>query len=196
MKDLLALAAILLTIGAFIPYIRSILRGETRPHIFSWIIWGSTTVIVFIAQLTDNGGAGAWPMGISGAITLYVAFLAYRKKADNSITQTDWMFFIAAMAAIPFWYFTSNPLSAVLLLTTIDIFGYAPTIRKAYSNPYEEQSLLYVLMSLRNLMAIVALEHYSLTTVIFPAATLLANMITVCILFVRRKYVYTAVTAQ
>lgn len=191
-KELLGIVATLLTIAVFIPYICSILRGTTRPHAFSWIIWGSTTLTVFAAQLADNGGAGAWPVGISGIITLYVAFLAYRTQADNSITPTDWIFFTAALCAIPCWYITSSALPAVLLLTTIDILGYGPTIRKAIVKPFEEQALLYVLMSFRNLIAIAALENYSLTTVLFPAATTMANMAVIFLLLFRRKYVTSA----
>ena len=65
-KELLSAAAIALTFVAFLPYIRSIKQGVTKPHVFSWVIWGSTTFIVFLAQLADKGGAGAWPIGVSG----------------------------------------------------------------------------------------------------------------------------------
>ncbi|MCU6711451.1 TDP-N-acetylfucosamine:lipid II N-acetylfucosaminyltransferase [Paenibacillus sp. J5C_2022] len=43
-KELLAIAATLLTYIGFIPYIRSILLGKIKPHIFSWIIWGAGTL--------------------------------------------------------------------------------------------------------------------------------------------------------
>lgn len=175
-KELLGITAIILTIIAFLPYIRSIIKGTTKPHVFSWVIWGTTTLIVFMAQLSDNGGAGAWPLGVSGVITFYVAILAYRNKSDSTITKSDWIFFIMAMTAIPFWYITSNPLYAVLLLTTIDMVGYLPTIRKAYVKPFEEQALLYVLMMLQNILSIAALENYSLTTFLFPLATIIANL--------------------
>ena len=179
-KELLSTVAIILTFVAFIPYIRSIQQGTTKPHVFSWIIWASVTFIIFLAQLSDNAGAGAWPIGVSGIITLYVAVLAYRKKSDKMITRKDWSYFAAAMSALPFWYFTSNPLWAVVILTTVDLVGFAPTFRKAYHYPNEEQLLFFVLMACRNLISIMALEHYSLTTVLFPAATGLA-----CILFIK-----------
>lgn len=179
-KELLSTVAIILTFVAFVPYIRSIQSGKTKPHVFSWIIWASVTFIIFLAQLSDNAGAGAWPIGISGIITLYVAILAYSKKSDKMITRKDWIFFATAMSALPFWYFTSNPLWAVIILTTVDLIGFAPTFRKAYHYPNEEQLLFFVLMACRNLIAIMALEHYSLTTVLFPAATGLA-----CILFIK-----------
>ena len=188
-KEFLSAIAIILTFIAFIPYIRSILQDKTKPHAFSWIIWASVTFIVFLAQLADKGGVGAWPIGVSGVITLYVAILAYLKKSDHMITKIDWLFFIIAMASLPFWYFTSNPLWAVVILTAVDILGFAPTFRKAYRYPYEEQLTFFVLITSRNLIVIMALEHYSLTTILFPVATALACILFILMVMVRRAII-------
>lgn len=188
-KEILSAIAIVITFIAFIPYIRSILQGKTKPHTFSWIIWASVTFIVFLAQLSDKGGAGAWPIGVSGVITLYVAILSYFKKSDSMITKKDWLFFIVAMGSLPFWYFTENPLSAVLILTSVDLIAFAPTFRKAYSYPYEEQLTFYFLMANRNFIAIMALQNYSLTTVLFPTATAIACLIFIQMVIIRRKII-------
>ena len=179
-KEVLSLIAITLTFIAFVPYIHSIHKGKTKPHAFSWIIWASVTFIVFLAQLADKGGAGAWPIGVSGLITLYVAIIAYIKKSDITITNKDWLFFIIAMTALPFWYFTSNPLWAVVILTTVDLIGFIPTFRKSYHSPNDESLIFFILIALRNIIATIALENYSLTTILFPTATALA-----CIIFIQ-----------
>lgn len=186
-KELLSGVAIALTIIAFFPYIRSIHQGKTKPHVFSWVIWGSTTFIVFLAQLSGHGGVGAWPIGVSGLITLYVAVLAYRKTSDSVITRMDWVFFLAAMTSLPLWYLTSDPLWAVVILTTVDILGFGPTFRKAYWRPYEEQLLFFVLVATRNLISIPALEHYSLTTMLFPAVVAAVCLIFIVMVVVRRR---------
>lgn len=186
-KELFSAFAIALTFIGFLPYIRSILQDKTKPHVFSWVIWGCTTFVVFLAQLSGHGGAGAWPIGVSGVITLAVAVLAYIKHSDNTITRTDWLFFIAAMLSLPFWYFTSDPLWAVVLLTTVDVIGFGPTIRKAMANPFEEQLLFYLIFAVRNGVAIVALEHYSLTTVLFPVVTAVACLTLIGIVVRQRQ---------
>jgi hypothetical protein len=186
-KVLLSSIAIALTVLAFFPYIRTILKGETKPHVFSWVIWGSTTIIIFLAQLADEGGAGAWPIGVSGMITLYVAILAYLRKSDSTITKTDWIFFILAMASLPVWYLTSNPLWAVVILTTADVLGFGPTFRKAYIRPFEEQLIFFVIMTIRNLISIAALENYSMTTVLFPAVIAATCMIFIPMVMYRRR---------
>ena len=178
-RELLSLIAILLTFVAFVPYIRSIQQGITQPHVFSWIIWGSTTFVVFLAQLADEGGAGAWPIGVSGIVTLYIALLAYRVKADISITRTDWAFLVISLSALPFWYITADPLWAVVILTTVDVLGFGPTYRKAWHHPRQENLGFYSIIALRNIIAAIALEHYSLTTLLFPVSLAMA-----CVLFI------------
>jgi hypothetical protein len=178
-KEILSAVAFGLTFLAFFPYIRSVLRGTTKPHVFSWAIWGSTTLVVFAAQLADGGGAGAWPIGFSGAVTIYVAGLAYTKKSDVTITRADWLFFLAAAMSLPCWYLTADPLWAVLILTVVDILGFGPTFRKAFDHPFDEQLTFFVLMAARNAIAAMALEHYSLTTLMFPTV-----MAAVCVVFI------------
>ena len=186
-KEFLSAVAIALTFIAFYPYIRSIRQGNTKPHVFSWIIWGSTTFVVFLAQLADKGGAGAWPIGVSGIITLYIALLAYSKRADSSITRTDWLFLSLAATSLPLWYLTADPLWAVVILTVVDVIGFGPTFRKAYTRPFEEQSALFAIMAVRNLIVILALEHYSITTVLFPAVIGAVSLALILMLAYRRQ---------
>ena len=190
-KELLSAIAITLTIAAFYPYMRAIIQGAVRPHVFSWVIWGATTFVVFLAQLKDAGGAGAWPIGVSGSNTVFIALLAYLQRSDISITGTDWLFFVLAMSSLPFWYITSNPLWAVVILTTVDVLGLGPTVRKAYAFPHSESLLFFSLIAARNLIVIMALENYSVTTVLFPAVIAAACMALIAMVMYRRRALVT-----
>ena len=186
-KEILSAIAIALTLLAFFPYLRAILQGAIRPHVFSWMIWGSTTFVVFLAQLEDHGGVGAWPIGVSGGITLLIAVLAYLKRADISITVSDWLFFGAAMSALPFWYIAADPLWAVVILTSVDVLGFGPTVRKAYHRPHTESLLFFTLFMVRNLMVILALENHTVTTVLFPGVIALACALLTVMIMLRRR---------
>jgi hypothetical protein len=186
-RELLSASAIALTLIGFFPYIRSIVNGVTKPHVFSWVIWGSTTFVVFLAQLEGRGGIGAWPIGVSGVITIFIAVLAFVKRGDIEITKTDWLFFAAAMSSLPLWYLTSNPLWAVVVLTVTDLLGFGPTVRKAYSFPHSEPVWFFALFAARNVIVVLALEHYSLTTVLFPAVIAFACMLLIAMIVFRRR---------
>lgn len=186
-KTLLATLATVLTIVAFVPYLRSIRRGRTRPHVISWIIWGINTGIAFLAVLSERGGAGAWPIGFSCVVTLFVAGLAYIKRADVSITQTDWLFFMAALAAMPIWFAANDPLGAVVLITGIELLGFGPTFRKCWHQPYSESMSFLAILILRNVLIVAALERYILTTLLFPVAMAAACGLLIAIMILRRQ---------
>jgi hypothetical protein len=120
-------------------------------------------------------------------ITLYVAWLAYHHRGDASVTGMDWVFLLLALAALPCWFFTADPLWAVVVLTTSDLLGFGPTFRSAWHKPHEERTGFYALATLRNLLVILALEHHSLTTVLFPAAVGMGCLVLVLLIAWRRS---------
>jgi hypothetical protein len=137
--------------------------------------------------MEDNGGVGAWPIGVSGCITIVIALLAWLKRSDISITRTDWLFFLVAISSLPFWYITADPLWAVVILTTVDVLGFGPTTRKAYDLPHSESVVFFTLFMVRNIIVIMALENYTLTTVLFPAVIATACAFLIAMVIYRRK---------
>lgn len=190
-NDTFSAIAVVLTFVAFYPYVRAILRGTTRPHVFSWFIWAAITFTVATAQLAGGAGVGAWPIAISGLITGGVALLALSKSADTSAHRTDWIFLSLALSALPLWWLTADPLAAVLILTGVDLLGFGPSIRKAWTLPHEENALFFTLSALRNGLVLLALEHYSWTTTLFPTVVGLACLGFVALILARRNRSFT-----
>lgn len=186
-KQLLGALSITLAIVASWPYIHSTLRGITQPHLCSWMTWAIVTTVVFFAQLQSKGGIGAWPTGVSALLTGLVALLAWRKRGDVTVSRMDWAFLLAALSSLPLWYLAADPLWAVVVLTTVDLLGFGPTLRKVYHQPYSEPALFYTLLALRNLTATLALEQHSLTTVLFPAVLGVTCLIILGLLLWRRS---------
>jgi len=186
-KALLSAAAIALTFAAFLPYIVSIRSGRTGPNVFSWLIWGVTTLLVFLATWAGGGGVGAWPTGVSALITFSIAWLAHAHGADRAITTGDWLFLAGAASALPFWFLTADPLGAVVVLTLVDLLGFGPTLRRAWSRPEQERIGFFSVFVLRNLLVLLSLERLTLTTALFPASVGLACVGVVVLLWRRRR---------
>jgi hypothetical protein len=187
LKSLAGAAAAALTIYAFLPYIRGILRGTVRPHVFSWVIWGATTLVVFFAALQSGGGLGAWVIGLSATLTLFIAVLAWKHRADVTITRLDWLFLLLAASSLPLWYFTASPVWAVVVLTAVDLLGFGPTLRKAWEQPWSESMGFYGLFVLRNLLVVAALERYTLATWLFPVSIAVACALLIGLMALRRR---------
>ena len=186
LQQIASLAAIVLTVVAYVPYIKAIRAAQVKPHFFSWLIWSLTTSIVFFAQLAAEGGAGAWPTGVSAVITFYVAWLALVLRSDFTTTKADWVFLVAALLSLPAWFFTDDPLWSVVILTAVDALGFGPTLRKVWARPQEESFWFYAMFAVRSGLSMLALATLSVTTVLFPAAMMVACVL-VCVMLWWRK---------
>lgn len=192
----LSAVAVILTCVAFLPYVLSILYGRTRPHVFSWVIWALNTSVAFLAMLHAGGGAGAGVIGFSAGVTLLIAVLAWVRRADVTVTLTDRLFFAAALAAMPLWHWSDDPLWAVGLITAIELLGFGPTLRKTWSQPFSESMAFFVLLAVRNGLVIAALDRHTTTTVLFPAVMAGACLALIAIMVWRRPLVAAAASRR
>lgn len=188
-REALSFAAVGLTFAMFWPYIAATRSGRIRPHAFSWVIWTLVTVSVCFAQVAGGAGIGALAIGISGVVTSYVALLAWQRRADLEITRSDWAFLTAALSALPVWWLTSDPLWAVIILTSVDLTGFGPTYRSAWRRPHHEHIGFFAIGAARNTLVVASLETVSVTTALFPAAVGVGCLILVALLLARRRTV-------
>jgi hypothetical protein len=186
-RNFLSALAMAITIGAFLPYIRGILRETIHPHVCSWGIWGVVTVIVGVAQVHGGGGPGAWVIGFSAFLSLMIAGLAFRSQGDRTVTRTDMQFAGAALCSLPIWWVTDDAMWSVILLTGIDILGFGPTVRTAWMNPERESAAFFAVVGIRNCLVVAALDRWSVVTVTFPLAMAVVCFLVVGILLLRRR---------
>jgi hypothetical protein len=184
-KSVLGIAAAILGFVQYIPYIKDVLARKTRPHAFSWFVWGLPAGIVFIAQFLNGGGAGSWTTGIT-TILCTAIFILSLFRGEKEIALLDWISLILALLAIVLWIITKDALESVLLVTAADLLGMVPTIRKSVSRPYEETLSTYFTGGLKWLVSLPALTVISSITVIYPVAMLIANWLFVALLLMRR----------
>ena len=180
-----ALATIVGIIG-YVPYFRDIIRGETKPHVFSWLIWGMLTATSFFAQIVSDAGPGAWVMGITMVADFAIAGFAFF-RGEKGITRTDWLCFLGAILGIVLWRITDNPLSAVITVSIVDFLGFLPTFRKALKKPYEETLTTFTFAVVKFVIGITALQSFELVNWLYPAMIAVTNAIFVAIILFRRR---------
>jgi hypothetical protein len=185
-RDALGAVAVAIAIVAFIPYCRAVVRGTTKPHAFSWLVWGVLTAIGFAAQVAGHAGAGSWVTGFS-ALACFAIFAAALKVGVRTFPTIDWLCLIACGAALILWSLTSDALAAVILITAIDLLGFVPTFRKSYVAPHSETALTYSLSATKWVVSIAALASFSATTVLYPASLVVTNAAFVAMVVVRRR---------
>ncbi len=185
MKEFLGFVTVALSIIGHIPYIIDTLRKRTKPHIFTWIIWTTVTLLAFLGQWAKGGGAGSWGTGITSMMALIITLVAI-KHGTKDITAPDTILFIIALSAIIPWYFTKDPTLSVIIATLIDACAFIPTIRKTFKNPKSETFATYSLNIIRHTLSLIALERYNLATILYPLYLLFMNTF-ITIIMVRSK---------
>jgi hypothetical protein len=187
MKEILGIVSLALAIIGYIPYITNILRNKTKPHAFSWLSWAILAGIAFAVQLLNNGGPGAWLMGLTAAVTFMIFLLSFR-YGEKNILFVDWASLVFAGLALLLWLLTSNPLTSIILISIIDVAGgFFPTFRKSITNPYEETAALYFMYGFSLSLSVAALDDFSLINALYPASFVVINFGMAAFLLVRRQ---------
>jgi hypothetical protein len=185
-KEVFGGIALVFSVLSYVPYFHGLATGKTRPHVFSWFIWGMMGAICAFAQHVGGAGPGAWVTDLGAVACLVIAGISFF-HGEKNITRGDWFCFGASLLALPLWYFTKDPLPAVVLITFIDQLAYYPTLRKSYLRPHEENAMHYVISNIKHVFAFAAMQTYSATTLLWPLSGFLMNMVVILLLVWRRQ---------
>lgn len=190
MKEIVGIIAVVLTFVGYIPYIRDTRKDKTKPHIYTWFIWGLVTAIAFGLQLSADAGPGAFTT-LAAAIVCFIIFGFGLRQGNHDITKSDTIFLLLSLVALGLWLFAKQPVLSVILISTIDMLGFIPTVRKSWHKPYEETLISYLLNTFRFCLALYALDHYTIVTALYPLTWVIANGAFSIYLIARRKKVGT-----
>lgn len=168
---------------------RDVIKGKTKPHVYSWFLWAVVTSLAFALQFTGGAGSGAFVTLAAAIMCFAVIVLGIVQKSKIEIVKMDSIFLVLAFLSLGLWLIAKQPVFSVMLATLVDLLGFAPTIRKSWNNPYTETLSFYYLNTLRFSLAIFALQKYSVITALYPISWLIANGLFAVMLVVRRRQV-------
>lgn len=189
-KEVFGAISAFVSFASFIPYAHTMLRGHTRPHLFTWLVWSILTTIIFIIQYQGGAGPAAWGSGVialtSACIMLYSIF---RGEREGSLF--DWATFLISLLCIPLWLLTNDPTLAAIFVTAIDVLAFWPTVSKSWRHPRSENLLYYIAWLVKYPAAFLAIESMSLANAIYPVTWSIIGIGFVILLVARREYAST-----
>lgn len=151
-------------------------------------MWGSITAIAFALQIQGGAGVGAL-VTLAAAIVCGFVFLLGLRNGNKDIALIDKVCLLLGTLALVLWLFAKQPVLSVIILSMADILGFIPTIRKSWKKPYEETLFSYQMNTFRFILALIALETYTIVTILYPLTWVIANGLFSIFLIVRRKQV-------
>ena len=171
-------------IAAEFYYIRGIFTGRIKPHIFSWIIWGTLMGINALVQMVEGADLASSVTAFGAMLCLLIAWLA-RTHGEKHITKSDWYCFCTALAAMPLWVLTREPLCAAILITMIDGLAFIPTIRKTWHAPESETCSMYLLCAVTDGLICLSVHPVTLAAMLYPASGLFTNTSVLVVILLR-----------
>ena len=130
---------------------------------------------------------GSYVTGLTVLFSYGFAVVGLGTSSRIYIVRKDWFFFVASLATIPVWIITGNPLYSIILATAIDAIAFGPTFRKTYFHPETESSAAYALGGLKFLLGTLALENFTVTTMLYPLSLVFMNGVFIAMLYWRKQ---------
>lgn len=186
-KTIISIISIILIFISYSFYIKDILKGKTKPHVFTWGLWSLVVFILFLLQLSAGAKSGAYPTLFVSLLCITVFILSLIKEEDKNIKPVDIIFLIITLLTIPIWLLTKEPVLSTILLIMVYSFAGEGTIRKSWVDPDSETISLWGINAFRGLLSILALSKFNFVTLAFPIAVFLGAITISSILIFRRS---------
>ena len=157
-----------------VPYVRDILRGATRPHRGTWLIWGVLAVVVCLSQRADGA---SWSLVMAGAqvvLTGLVFVLAIR-MGEGGVSRTDALLIAIAGGGLAGWLLVEEPIVATACVIAADIIAAAMMVPKVYRDPGSETLVTFALASAGGALAAGAVGMVDVSLLAYPIYYCLIN---------------------
>ena len=150
-----------LAIYCTFPYVLAILKGKTKPHQLSWLVFTIMNFIVFLSQFLAGARLSVLISFtfLLGSLSIFLLSLKYGVRDSSKWYRALFMF---ALCTIVVWYLTKSNALAIWLTVIIDLAATSMTILKIKAQPYSEDPTPWIIASVAYIFAILTLINQPL----------------------------------
>jgi hypothetical protein len=150
-----------------VPYLRSILRGQTKPSRSANVIWSLVNCVALVSYVAAGARATIW-FGAATTVTGLSILALSTKYGMGGRSRLDCACLVGAASAILLWVTSGDPAAAVVLCAASNALGYLPVLRKAYSAPATENTTSWAICSGAAFLNLLAIRSLTLHIVLPP----------------------------
>jgi hypothetical protein len=174
-----------------VPYIRDIVRGRTRPHRGTWLVWGVLAIVVYFSQRADGASWSLLMAGAQAMLTSLIFILAIR-HGEGGVCVTDVFFTAMAAAGVAGWVVSDKPIVATASVVAADLLAAAMMTPKTYRDPGSETFASFALASLGGAFATGAVASTEPSLLMYPIYFCAVNAAIALLIHRRRAVLATA----
>ena len=170
----LGVLAALVGVADTLPYVRDTLRGTTRPHRGTWLIWAVLAIVVCLSQRAD-GASWSLLMAVAQAVLTSLIFLLAIGRGEGGVTAADRVMVAIAGAGVIGWMIAGEPIVATACVIAADLIGAALMVPKTHRDPDSETLVTFALAGLSGALAAGAVGTLDVSLLLYPMYFLLVN---------------------
>jgi hypothetical protein len=171
-----------------VPYVRDIVRGSTRPHRGTWLIWGLLAIVVCVSQRADGASWSLVMAGTQAILTSLVFVLAIR-RGEGGLSAADGSLIAIAAGGVVAWVLVDEPMVATACVIAADLIAAAMMVPKVYRDPGSETLVTFVLAGAGGALAAGAVGATDLSLLCYPIYYCLVNWALALLIHQRRALV-------
>jgi hypothetical protein len=160
--EMLGIIAGIIGLAGYIPYIISIIKGETKPNKASWFIWTVVGGLLAFSYAAEGDINAIWvPIGYFVG-PLIVAILSL-KYGYSTWSMVDKICIVIAVISIIPWWLSHDATITLLINLIIDFMGAIPTVIKTYREPETEDFLAWTMFFIANTLLIIVVDVWNVS---------------------------------
>jgi hypothetical protein len=163
-----AIIATVIAVTAYIPYLLAMLKGKSKPHLYTWIGYFLVTIMVAIIQYMGGAGIGAIPITLSAIVNAVILFYCFKLGTRDIVLIDKVCLAVSVIGIVAFAALNSRPLISLAIVTVAEVISFVPTFRKTRNDPYSESLPSYYLSLAKLVLIVVSLHTYDLLTISYP----------------------------
>ncbi|WP_299288391.1 hypothetical protein [uncultured Tateyamaria sp.] len=162
------LAAAVLSVYAFWPYIRDILAGRTRPERSSWLIWALLSAVSLLSQTYEGAQASLGFAAMQTAGTVLICGLTFWRGERRGFDTEDSQVLTATAIGIWLWAEMETAAYAMMVTISMSAMGGVLTMKKAYADPGSETMATWAAFFVASALAAVSVGQLDWLLLAYP----------------------------
>jgi hypothetical protein len=180
------LAGGLLSMADPVPYIRDVLRGRTRPHRGTWLIWSVLGVTALASQWAADGGWSLVVLTVQAVTTTSVLLLSLRRGVGG-VSPGELALIGLAGVGLAGWAVSDRPVVATGCVLVADGIGVLLMLPKTWGDPWSETASTYLLAAASGVCGAVAVGEVVPGLLLYPVYFALVNGLVAAVVLGRRR---------
>lgn len=176
----MGIAAGVLSILGYIPYIISMWRGQTKPNKATWFIWTIVGGLLAFSYIAEGDQNSIW-LPLSYFVGPFIIAILSLRYGYTKWSRLDTFCIMAALISIIPWMLSDNAKLTLLINIMIDAAGAIPTLIKTYYKSESEDFSAWAIFFAANTIQLFAIKTWNIASLYPIYLVLLASTITLFI---------------